>query len=161
MTKRPLISHEELLGGGLSGRVNRQASAIFLMIEARTAQLVADQRSVNTPYMTTGAHRERNLAYLQAIVASVPPPARPATQNLERMVPRWADLVPDNPVLRAALAKKLGEEHSFTRKSVPRIVAALDLADADLMSAFKRQIGAPIDSLMDADLRALDRVRWT
>jgi len=160
MPKFP-ISREEVLGGLLGGRSARQASSLFLMIEARTAQLVADHGSVNARFMTAAAREERNLAYLQAIAATGSPPRRPRIQDYERMAPRWADLVPDNPSIRAALAKKFGEEFSFTRPIVPRLALALGLADADVASAFNRQFDAPVDSVFVDEVPVLDRLRWT
>ncbi|MEM7024550.1 MAG: aromatic amino acid transport family protein [Pseudomonadota bacterium] len=159
MPKLP-ISREEVLGGLLGGRSIRQANSVFLMIEARTAQLVAEQRSVNTPFMTAAAREERNLIYLQAIAASEAPPRRPTIQDYERMAVRCADLVPDNPAVRAALAKKFGEEFSFTKQRVPRLAAVLGLADDEVISAFDRQYGVPLESIFAADTPALEQARW-
>src|SRR5262245_7851797 len=95
------LSREALLGGApLPRRVNTQV----YLIEARTAHLAAQSRHQRAPFVPARTIEERNQAYLQTLKLGTEPSERPRITDLERYAPRWADLVPEDPGYRAALA---------------------------------------------------------
>ena len=123
MPSDDVFTRDEVLGGLPAGR----ARTLLFLIESRTAHLVARSRQAMEMFPTEQAVAERDLAFLEAFTLGREPPLRPSIQDLERYAPQWADLVPANPRLRAALAHLLGEKYTFTRQEVPGIRAALGL----------------------------------
>ena len=123
MPSDDLFTRDEALGGLPAGR----ARTLLFLIESRTAHLVARSRQAMELAVGDVAARERDLAFLEAFTLGREPPLRPSMQDLERYAPQWADLVPANPRLCAALAHLLGEKYVFTRQAVPGIRAVLGL----------------------------------
>src|SRR3989442_14992609 len=111
MPSNDLLTRDEVLGGMPA----RRAQTLLYLIEARPAALVAESRQAIERFATEQAAKERNLAFLQAFALGREPPLRPRVQDLERHAARWADLVPDNPRLRAAIAHLVGQKYQLPR----------------------------------------------
>jgi len=107
-----LFSREEVL----AGLPARRASLLLFLIESRTAHLVALSRRAMERFLTEEAAQERDLALLEAFSRGqeIPARRRPTIQNLERFAAKWADLVPDNPRIQAALAHALARRAACT-----------------------------------------------
>jgi hypothetical protein len=129
-----LISRDEVLEG-LAGRPAKQANTLLVLIENRTAYLVAQARQEAAQFLTPTVVEERNAAYLQAIALNREPPVPPTIQQLEHFAPQWAILVAANPNIRAGVARLLAQKYTFTYQSVPGIRAALGLDAAAVQEA--------------------------
>jgi amino acid permease len=151
------LSREALLGGApLPRRVNTQV----YLIEARTAHLAAQSRHQRSPFVPARTIEERNRVYLQSLKLGTEPSERPAVQDLERFGPQWADLVPDEPGYRAAIAHTLGTRYHMPYRYVPRLRAALGLDTTAVQEAYQRLYGAPIAQIFVPRLGARERLAW-
>jgi amino acid permease len=106
----------------------------------------------------SSANRER--AFLDALAGARELPLRPTIQDLERFAPRWADVAPREPDLRASVARLLGRKYTFTRDRTPRLRVALGLDEPDVRSAYRRLHGEELDEIYADDLDARERIRW-
>ena len=122
---------------------------LLFLIESRTARLVAQSRRAMERFLTEEAAQERDLALFEAFseVRELPARWRPTIQQLERFAAGWADLVPDNPRIQAALAHSLAQKHRFTYRSVPGIRAALGLDQETVQQGYQRLYGEPLDTI--------------
>jgi amino acid permease len=158
MTK--LIAREEIFSGGIAGRLTRQASALLIAIENRTAYLTVQAQHALDEYPTETSVQERNRAFLEAIAAQRAPPVAPTSQALERWAPQWALLVPDNPNLRAALAHLLGQKYRWPQRLTPRLAAALGLESAAVQAAHQQLYNAPLATIFAPSLTLGERLQW-
>ena len=156
MTDDALFSRDEVLGGLPA----RRAAALLFLIESRTAHLVDRARHAMTRFRSEDDERERELAFVEAFALGRKPPLRPGIQDLERHAAEWADLVPENPRMRAAVAHMLGEKYQFTVGNVPGIRAALGLDTASVQQAFTRLYNEPLDAIYTESLSVRARLRW-
>jgi len=156
MERIALISREELLGGS----PGRRASTLLFAIEAHTAQLVAAAR-LPSPYQIAALPADRDQAFLGAMAAGRDA-AAVSIQEIERHAPAWAVLLPErrDPALCAALAQLLGRKYSFAAADVPRLSAAIGLAEPEVRAAFERQFSAPIDTIFAGREPPRERLRW-
>ncbi len=152
----PLFSRSELLAGLPARRV----TTLLFAIEARTARLVDRSRAAMATYETERSVQERELAFLQALAGARDLPVRVTVQDLERYAPSWADLVPPDPDLRAALVRRLGEKYPLVAGRASRVAAALGTGDPAVRSAYERAYGAVIDHSFAAPQPVRDRLRW-
>jgi amino acid permease len=150
------LSREELLGGLPA----RRASTLLFAIESRTARLVARSRQAMTTYLTEKTAQEQERAFLEAVSEGRDLHLKPTIQDLERYAPQWAPLVPDDPRLRAAVARLFGQEYEFTHQTVPNIRTALGLDDAPTRGAYERLYHEPMEALFAARLKLGERLRW-
>jgi amino acid permease len=151
-----LFSRDEVLGGLPA----RRARTLLFLIESRTAHLVAKSRHAMDLFPTEEAERERDLAFLEAFALGRDPPLRPTIQDLESHAARWADLVPDNPQVRAAVAHLLGEKYRFTSPAVPGIRSALSLDAEPVQQAYRRLYRNPIETVYAPRTPPGERLRW-
>jgi amino acid permease len=158
LTTRRLFSREELLGG--VGLPARQASLLLFAIESRTAQLVNQSNQAMALFLTEAAAEARNRAFLEALAQGGDLPV-PSIQDLERFAPQWADLVTENPVLRAALAQRLAQKYSFTKAATPLLGAALGLEQASVRQAYQRLFDKRLETMYASRVQPLERLRWT
>jgi hypothetical protein len=152
-----MFTRDELLGGGLPAR---RASTILLAIEGATARLVAASRIDRAAYISERTTAERERAFLQAISSGGELPRPPAIADIERVAAGWAELVPDTPDVRAAIARLLGAKYRFRHRDMPGVRAALGLDDPAVEQAFLRLHGEPVASIYRARLPLAERVRW-
>ena len=151
-----LLTRDEVLGGLPAKR----ASALLYLVESRTAQLVDRARHLMVPFRSEDAAQERELAFVEAFAIGREPPLRPTIQDLERHAPQWAELVPANPRLRAAVAHQFGQKYQFAREDVPSLRAALGLDDPAVQGAYARLYSEPLEGIYTRDQSLGGRLRW-
>jgi hypothetical protein len=156
MASEELFTRDEVLGGMPAQR----ARALLFLIENRTAQLVTDSRRAMLWDQTNRTAEQQDLDFLEAFAAGKDPPLRPNIQDLERFAPQWAALVPDNPALRATLAKLLGEKYTLVRQAIPNLRVVLGLDDPATQRAFQRQQHQPLESIYAPRITPAERLRW-
>ena len=148
-------SREELLGGLPA----RRASTLLFAIESRTAQLVARSRRVLLTQVTERGAADQERAFLAAMAAGRGRAAPVRIQDLDRYAPRWHDLVPDDPQLKAALARLVLEKYSVPRRA-RRLRTALGLDDPAVIAAYERAHRERPDALLARRSSVLERFRW-
>jgi amino acid permease len=151
-----LFTREEALGGLPA----RRAQALLFLIESRTAHLAARSQQTVAPFPTERSEQERELAFLEAYRLGRDPPLRPTIQQLEQYAVEWAELVPENVRLRAALARLIGRKYAFTRQSVPHLRQALGVDRPDVLAAYQRLYSASLVEIYALAASPLERVRW-
>jgi hypothetical protein len=151
-----LFTRDEVLGGLPA----RQASTLLLLIESRTAYVVARSQQVTGEFLTEEVVKEDDLAFLEALSLGRDPPLRPTIQDLERYARQWAPLVPENPSVRATLAQLLGQKYAFTFAVVPGIRAALGLDNDAVQQAYRRLYRQPLETTFTPRPTIADRLRW-
>jgi amino acid permease len=156
MPSESLFSREEVLGGLTAKR----ARTLLYLIESRSARLAAQARQAMTLYRSEQAVAEDELAFITAFAEGRDPPRKASIQDIEHFAPQWADLVPREPRMQAAVAHALGEKHRFTYEAAPGIRSALDLDESPVQDAFLRQYGAPISSIYQPSPEFRERLRW-
>ena len=129
-----LLTREALLGGLPA----RRASTLLFAIESRAAHLSAQAHQATAWYLTEKTEAERERAFLKALAQGRDLPVQPTIQNLERYAPQWADLLPAEPGIRAALARLLGQKYTFTYQDVPALRQALGLNELAVQQAYQR-----------------------
>lgn len=151
-----LLSRDDLLGGLPA----RRASTLLFAIESRTAALVARSRRAMATYLTERSSAERERAFLDALAQGRDLRIQPTIQDLERYASRWADLVPADPGIRAALARMLGAKYPLPERRTPALRRALGLGDAAVHEEFRRLHGEPIAAIYAPDIPWRERLRW-
>jgi amino acid permease len=151
-----LLSREDVLGGMPA----RRAGTALHAIRSRTASLVARSRRAVAGYVGERSAVAREQEFLAALATGRELPRKPTVQELERYAGEWASLVPDDPALRAAIAKLLADDEAFTADRVPRLRAALGLDAGEVRQAFERAQGTPLESIYAESLPLRERLRW-
>ena len=157
MPSDSLFTREEALGGWSAKR----ARTLLYLIESRSARLAAQAGRAMTPFRSEQAAAEDELAFITAFAEGRDPPRKPSIQDLERFAAQWADLVPREPRMQAAVAHALGAKYRFTHQAAPAIRSALGLDESAVQDAFLRQYGAPIASIYQRSPDLRERLRWT
>ncbi|HET7701837.1 MAG TPA: hypothetical protein VFK35_00440 [Candidatus Limnocylindrales bacterium] len=152
----PMFSRDEVLGGLPA----RRASTALIAIEGATARLAKASRINRASYIGERTAAEREQEFLAALASGAAQTKPPAIAELERFAPEWADQVPEDPSVRAAMARHLSAKHRFRRNDVPRLRAALGLGEAAVGEAYLRLHGTPLDAIYVARLPLADRLRW-
>ncbi|MCB0097378.1 MAG: hypothetical protein KDE46_16720 [Caldilineaceae bacterium] len=153
------ISRDEILGG-LAGRTTKQASALLLLIETHTAQLLADSRQAAAPYASAPTRRAQAQAYLQTLAHERALTEPVTIRDLERYARQWAQLVPDSATTRAVTAHLLGEKYHLPRRMTPGIRQALGLDEDDVQQAYQQLYNQPLESIYTEAIGVRDRLRW-
>jgi amino acid permease len=144
----------------LGGLPARRASTVLFAIEARTAHLVVRSRRAMAVHETERSSANRERAFLDALAGARELPLHPTIQDLERFAPKWADVAPREPDLRAAIARLLGRKYTFTRDRTPRLHIALGLDDDEVRATYKRLHGQDMEEIYASDIDPLERFRW-
>jgi amino acid permease len=150
------ISGDELLGGLPA----RRASTLLFAIENRTAHLVAHARRAMATYLTEKTAEERERAFLEALAQGRELPVQPTIQDLERYALEWADLVPEDPGVRAALARMIGEKYPLPWRAAPALRRALGLDEEVVRQVFERLHGRPLDTIYTVRPPWREQLRW-
>jgi hypothetical protein len=143
--------------GGLNAR---RARTLLFLIESRSARLATQARQAMTLYRSEQAAAEDELAFITAFTEGRDPPRKPAIQDIEHFAGQWADLVPREPRMQAAVAYALGAKYRFTHDAAPGIRSALGLDEGTVQDAFVRQYGAPVASIYRGTPDIRERLRW-
>ena len=151
-----LFSRDAIMGGWSA----RHATTLLFAIESRTARFVASRQRAVPIVLSERASKEREQDFLEALAQGRDLPGRITIQDLERHAPDWADLVPEDPSMRAGLAHLLGGKYAIPVAATPRLRAALGL-DADAVrEAYQRRYGSSLDTIFARRVRLGDRLRW-
>ena len=156
MPSDDLFTREE----ALTGLPARRARTLLFLIESRTALAAARSRQAAIPIPTERTAEELDLAFLEAFALGREPPVRVTIQDVERCVPQWAHLVPENPQVRAAAANFLGQKYDFTYQAAPDIRAALGLDTEAVQQAYLRLYHQPLEKIFVALPKPAHRLRW-
>jgi amino acid permease len=156
MSSDTLFSREEVLGGMTA----RRARTLLYLIESRSARLAAQARQAMTLYRSEQASAEDELAFITAFTEGRDPPRKPSIQDLEHFAAQWADLVPREPRMQAAVAHALAAKYRFTHQEAPGIRAALGLDESAVQDAFLRQYATPLASIYQRRPTLPERLRW-
>jgi amino acid permease len=154
-----LISREEVLSG-LSGRSTKQAGALLHLLEARTAQLLADSRQAAAPYDPSPSRKVQAHAYLNTLAQDRTPSEQPTVQDLERYARQWTELVPANANVRAITAHLLGGKYRIPYPMTPGIRTALGLDSAEVKQAYQQLYHEPLAAIYTNTLSLADGLRW-
>ena len=134
--------------------------SLVLLIEMRTAHLLADSRQAASPYNPAPTRRVQAQAYLQTLAQSRNGVGSTTIRDLERYARQWAELVPDNAPMRAMTAHLLGEKYHFPQRMTPGIRAALGLDSANVQQAYQQIYHRPLSALYTEQITLIDRLRW-
>src|SRR5262245_21477759 len=151
------LDREQLLGGSPA----RRAATLVFLIETRTARLAEQDRQRLLPPLTDESADERALEFVEAFGAGRDTAVQPSVHDLERQADRWASLVPHNPRLQAAVARRLADKYRFTKRVAPGIRKALGLDAAAVQAAYRDLYGEPVESVYADRLRPRERARWS
>jgi hypothetical protein len=151
-----LLTREEVLGGLPA----RRARVVLFLIERQTAHLAARSGQLAEFLPGEEAARERDLAFVRAFAMGREAPVRLTIQSLERYARQWAHLVPDNPALRASLARILAQKYSFTVGAVPGIRGVLGLDQDAVRDAYSRLHGQPLETIYAERTSWRSQARW-
>ena len=151
-----LFSRDAVLGGWSA----RHATTVLFAIESRVARLAATEQRVVPIVLSARAAAEREQAFLEALAQGRDASVRVTVQDLERYAPQWADLVPDDPGLRAGVANLLGTKYALPADAVPRLRDVLGLDTDAVRAAYERRDGAELDEIFDPRIGPADRLRW-
>lgn len=151
-----MFSRDEVLGGLPA----RRASTVLAAIEGTTARLAKASRINRASYIGERTAAEREREFLAALASgAAQATSRPITE-LERFAPGWADQVPDDPGVRAAVARLLAAKHRFRHGDVPALRTALGLDESAVAEAYQRLHGGPISAIYADSLPLQQRLRW-
>ena len=150
------LSREELLGGLPA----RQASTLLFAIESRTARLAGQSRQAMALFAIEESVQERESVFLEALAEGRESAQAPTIQDLERYALGWASLVPENPNVRAAVAKMIGEKYEFTEALVPDMRATLGLDDDVVQDTYERLYSEPLQMIYVSQVRRVEQWRW-
>lgn len=151
----PAFSREGVLGG-LPGR---RASTLLFAIENRTALLATRARHAMASFETERTVADREQSFLAALADGRGAATNLAIQDLERHAIGWADLVPPDVELRAALLRRIIDKYGLPdrARSLRAILGAADPAVAD---AYGRQTGGILVDVGREHLPFRERLRW-
>jgi hypothetical protein len=150
------ISRDELL----RGLPARRASALLFAIENRTATLVVRSRQATALALTEQTAEARERAFFTALAQGRDVRVQATIQDLERYAPEWADLVPPDPLLRAALVQLLGDRFVLPATQVPSLRRAVGADEAPVQRAYERLYGRALATAYAPRLPPRERVRW-
>lgn len=160
MATSQLISREEVLSG-MAGRSSKQASALLVLIENRTAYLAALSQQAMDEFLTEEAAQARTKVFFDALALGRAAPISPTIQALEHYAPQWATLVAENPNIRASVAQLLGQKYHFTAPATPNLRAALGLDTPAVQAAYQRLYNRPLSTIFTAQTTTVEQLRWT
>lgn len=150
------ISRDELL----RGLPARRASMLLFAIQNRTAHLVARSRQATALVLTEQTAEARERAFLAALAQGRDVAAQATIQDLERYAQRWADLVPPDPLVRAALLHLLGERFVLPANALPSLRQALGADEPAIRTAYERLYATELTTIYAVRLPLGERVRW-
>jgi hypothetical protein len=154
MSSDELISKEEIL----AGLPARRANTLLFSIESRTAQLAA--RSQVEFSLTEPTIHDGNLAFLEAFALGNKPQLHPTIQQLERYAPGWANLIPNNPKLKAAIFHAFSQKYIFSDRVIPNIQTALSLDEKKVQIAYSRFYRRQLSSVFATKLPLWEKLLW-
>ena len=152
-----LFSSAELL----SGLIGRRAYSLLFLIESRTAVYMLKARKVTAGYINEELAKDQEMQFLEAFSRGKPAPLKPTIQDIERFSPLWANLIPNQPRLKAALAHLLGQKYTFSHQSIPQLRDVLGLDSQDVCQQYLNLYQQPLSSIYSQKITITERIRWT
>ena len=149
------FSRESVLGGLPA----RRASTLLFAIENRTALLVSRARHAMARFETERTAAEREQSFLAALAGGRTPLAGLRIQDLDRHARGWADLVPPDPALRAAVLGRIVEKYGLPEPA-HELRSVLGARDPAVAEAYLRQSGHALVVADAATLPLRERLRW-
>ncbi len=113
-----------------------------------------------TRFQTERSAEENERAFLEAMAQGRDEAPRTTIQDLERYASNWADLVPPDPNLRAALARMLGAKYLMPEHSVAAIQTVLGLDETVVAQTFEGLHGQPLPTIYAPSIPWRERLRW-
>lgn len=150
-----IFSRESVLGGLPA----RRASTLLFAIENRTALLTARARHAMARFETERTAAEREQSFLAALAGGRTPLAGLRIQDLDRHARGWADLMPPDPELRAAVLGRIVEKYGLPEPA-RELRSVLGAGDPAVIAAYQRQTGHPLVEADAVALRLPERARW-
>lgn len=148
--------------GVLAGNRGRRAGTLLYAIENRSALLASRSRAAMARFETERTVADREQAFLAALAEGRSPPRRPRIQDIDRFAEGWADLVPDDPSLRAALLHRIAGKYGLPREAqrTRRVLRADDslVRDAYAKTMEPGEIG--LGQLGQVRPPVRERLRW-
>lgn len=145
------------MGGHLDAR--RATTALFA-IENRTAYL-KQQSYLLTNWVITAQNAEvAEHEFLQSLAKGRDLSGQVSIQDMERYALEWADLVPENANISAAIFHVLAKKYSFSYHFVPNLREALQLDEVPVKRAYQNLYQVPLESLYQPSLGIGERLRW-
>ena len=151
----PAFSREGVLGGLPA----RRASTLLFAIENRTALLATRARHAMATFETERTVADREQSFFAALADGRGATATLTIQDLDRHAPGWADLVPPDVELRAALLRRVIEKYGLPDRA-RSLRAVLGAADPLVADAYRRQTGEVLADVGHARLPTRERLRW-
>lgn len=139
---------------------NETAKSLLLLIEHRTARLIA--RTFHGPEhaISDYAARHHHLRALESIALGLSPHIKVSIQQIECYAPQWADLVPPDAEARAELVHAIADKYELHYDYIPRIRAALGLDDAGVQRAYESSYKLPLVSIYTREVSSRHRLHW-
>jgi hypothetical protein len=150
------ISRDELL----RGLPARRASMLLFAIQSRTAHLIARSRQATALVLTEQTAEARERAFLAALAQGREVSVNVTIQDFERYARRWADLVPPDPLVRAALLHLLGKRFVLPAPAVGSLRLALGADDPGVQAAYKRLYRTELTRIYAARVPLHESFRW-
>jgi amino acid permease len=152
-----MFSRESVLGGLPA----RRASTLLFAIENRTALLVVRARRAMARFETERTAADHEHLFLAALAGGRAQSVRLTIQDLDRHARLWADLVPADPDLRAALLGRILDKYGLPLRAA-ELRGVLGVRDPAVEGAYSRQTGHALVEADDATgpLPLRERVRW-
>jgi len=143
----------------LAGLPARRASTLLFAIENRTALLVTRARHAMARFETERTAADREQSFLAALASGRTPLAGLRIQDLDRHARGWADLLPPDPSLCAAVLGRIVEKYGLPEPAheLRNVLGAQDPAVAE---AYLRQAGHALVVTPAAALPLRERLRW-
>ncbi len=151
----PTFTREGLLAGNHA----RRAGTLLYAIENRSALLATRSRSAMARFETERTVAEREQAFFGALAEGRTPPRKPRIQDINRYALGWADLVPADPGLRAAVLRRIQDKYGLPSQAgeIRRVLTA----DAPaLIEAYQRQNGVALGAPSAAPMPWRERLAW-
>lgn len=153
------LSREEL-AGGLTGRITRQASTLLAAVENCVARARAESQQAASRGLPLRNQAASNQAFLSALGQGRDLAVQPTVYDLEKFAPQCADLIPDNPSVRAAAAHLVGQRYRFTRRVAPGLRRLFGLDTGPVEVAYRQLYSQPLSTIYAPRLSASEQVRW-
>jgi len=143
VSDRP-ISREELLSGRIPQ--HRRAQRIAGNIESRVLYMREEtRRALHAYFLGDFSEYQRGLDrdYFAVVRQRAQSESPLLDRDLERFVPQWRTLVPEQTELRAAVLHTLGQRLPLSAETTPQVLEALGCSDPGVREAYERAHGEP------------------
>lgn len=138
------LSREELLSGRIPQ--HRRAQRIAGNIESRVLYMREEtHRALHAYFLGDFSEYQRGLDrdYFAVVRQRAQSESPLLDRDLERFVPQWRTLVPEDTELRAAVLHVLGQRLPLQTATTPQALESLGCTDAAVRAAYEQAYGEP------------------